>query len=61
MFEIIERNWNGCEKLGTAKTLENAIEIAEKMFNEENGILFSEEESIEVWNGGRCVYMACGE
>ena len=59
MYEIIERYWNGCEIVGTAETLEEAIKMAEAQYK--TGEPLTEEESVEVWRGYKFCYMACGE
>ena len=58
MYEILMRDWEGCETLDTADTLEKAIEIADRWYVECEGDLFTSEESIEVWKGKEYVYMA---
>lgn len=59
MYQIIERYWNGCETVGTAETLEEAIKMAEAQCK--IGEPLTEEESVEVWCGYKFCYMACGE
>jgi hypothetical protein len=61
MFTIIMRDWTGVETIATATTLESAIATAEKLYTEEGGDKFTDEESIEVWEGKAFRYMACGE
>lgn len=60
MYEILNRTWEGCETLDYADTLEKAIEIAEKWYDDMGGNwnLFTSEESVEVWKGKEYVYRA---
>jgi hypothetical protein len=61
MFEIGFNTWEEFDTMETADTLEKAIEIAERLYKEMNGDEFTDEESIEVWEGTVFRYMACGE
>lgn len=58
MYEILNRTWEGCETLDYADTLEKAIEIADRWYEDLGGNLATPEESVEVWKGKEYVYCA---